>query len=81
MEIVKKKSLLIKGTVLDKYQLERYLESVAVNHILQDHSDKNTYPNFWLIQNLKEINKTYNLLNEQIKLKIPIHPARRVGLR
>lgn len=64
-----------KGAVLDKYQLEKYLEKLASDHILKEKSDKNTYPIPRMIENFNLITEVYNLLNEQIKLKIPIHPA------
>ena len=70
-----KRKLNIKGAILDKNQLESYLEKIASDHILTEKSDKDTYPiprlkeNFWII---KEI---YRLLNDQIKQGIPIHPA------
>ena len=44
------KNLNIKGVVLDRYQLENYLEKTASDHILQNNSDKDTYP----IPNMKE---------------------------
>ncbi len=64
-----------KGILLDKYQLEKYLEKLASDHVLKDKSDKNTYPIPRLISNFEVITTVYNLLNEHIKLKIPIHPA------
>ena len=64
-----------KGAVLDKYQLEKYLEKLASDHILKEKSDKNTYPIPRMIENFSLITEVYNLLNNQIKLKIPIHPA------
>ena len=38
------KFLSIKGAVLDKNQLENYLEKVASDDVLKKYSDKNTYP-------------------------------------
>ena len=64
-----------KGILLDKYQLEKYLEKLASDHVLKEKSDKNTYPIPRLISNFEVITTVYNLLNEHIKLKIPIHPA------
>ena len=69
------KVLNAKGAVLDKYQLEKYLEKLASDHILKEKSDKNTYPIPRMLDNFEVITEVYNLLNEQIKLKIPIHPA------
>ena len=69
------KFLSIKGAVLDKIQLENYLEKVASDHVLKKYSDKNTYPIPRLKDNFKFITKTYNFLNSNIKAKINIHPA------
>ena len=38
------KTLNIRGTVLDKHQLETYLEKIASEHLLKNNSDKETYP-------------------------------------
>ena len=64
-----------KSVVLDKEQLEKYLEKLASDHVLKEKSDKNTYPIPRLQDNFEVITTVYNLLNEHIKLKIPIHPA------
>ena len=64
-----------KGILLDKHQLEKYLEKLAADHVLKEKSDRNTYPIPRLISNFEIITTVYNLLNEHIKLKIPIHPA------
>ena len=69
------KNLNIKGTMLDKNQLENYLEKVASDHVLQNKSSKDTYPIPKLKENFEAIEEVYNLLNENIKLGIPIHPA------
>ena len=69
------KVLNTKGAIVDKYQLEKYLEKLASDHILKEKSDKNTYPIPRMLENFEIITMVYNLLNEQIKLKIPIHPA------
>lgn len=63
------------GTVLDKEQLEKYLEKLASDHILQKNSDKDTYPIPKVKENFSVIEEVYHLLNEHIKLGIPIHPA------
>lgn len=65
----------IKGAVLVQGQLEKYLEKQASDHILQEKSDKNTYPIPRLKDNFEMITQTYHLLNEHIRLKIPIHSA------
>ena len=69
------KILSTKGAVLDKCQLEAYLEKLASDHILKEKSDKNTYPIPRMLDNFEVITMVYNVLNEHIKLKIPIHPA------
>ena len=69
------KILNIKGAVLDKYQLESYMEKIASDHILSETSDKCTYPIPRLKENFKFITKTYEILNEDLKLGINIHPA------
>ena len=69
------KNLNIKGAELDKNQLENYLEKMAADQILQNYSDKKTYPIPKLKENFEIIEEVYQLLNEHIKLEIPIHPA------
>ncbi len=64
-----------KGAILGQNELENYLEKMASNHSLKNNSDKNTYPIPRLKENFEIITQVYNLLNEHIKLKIPIHPA------
>lgn len=65
----------IKGTVLDNYQLQNYMEKVASSHEIKNNSETWTYPIPRLKDNFKFIEKTYELLNEHLKLKIDIHPA------
>lgn len=69
------KILNIKGALLDTQQLEDYLRKIASGHVLQDKSNKYTYPIPRLKENFEFITEVYNLLNEHIKLKLPIHPA------
>lgn len=69
------KELNRKGIQLDKQKLEEYLEKLASDHILQNYSDKQTYPIPKLKENFNFIEKVYQLLNEHIKIGIPIHPA------
>lgn len=75
MKSSESKVLNIKGAVLDRTQLERYLEIISANHNLQDFSSKKTYPIHRLKENFKFILQTYNILNEHIKLGIDIYPA------
>ena len=69
------KILSTKGAVLDKCQLEAYLEKLASDHILKEKSDKNTYPIPRMLHNFEVITMVDNVLNEHINLKIPINPA------
>ena len=69
------KTLTIKGAILNQEQLEKYLEKIATDHNLQKYSSRNTYPIPRLEDNFEVITEVYNLLNENIKLNIPIHPA------
>lgn len=72
---MKYKNLNKKGAILNTQQLESYLEKLASDHILQNSSSKETYPIPKLKENFEIITEVYNLLNEHIKLGIPIHPA------
>ena len=67
------KYLNIKGTILDNYQLQNYMEKIAINHDVKGQSKKNTYPVPRLKDNFKFIEKTYELLNESIKNGVEIH--------
>ena len=67
--------LSIKGAVLDKEQLEIYLEQLASDQMIQNKSEKDTYPVPRMKENFAVITQIYTLLNEHIKLQIPIHPA------
>ncbi|MDR0979423.1 MAG: hypothetical protein LBL91_05855 [Lachnospiraceae bacterium] len=69
------KFLNIKGAVLDKNQLEKYMEKIAAEHNLQSFSNSKTYPVSRLKDNFKFISKTYSVLNEHVKLGIGIYPA------
>ena len=69
------KVLNIRGTILDKNQLENYLEKIASEHLLINKSDKDTNPIYRLRDNFKYITEVYNILNYHLKLKITIHPA------
>ena len=65
----------IKGTNLNREQLQSYMEKIAVSYEISPTSDIKTYPINRLQENFKFIQKTYNILNEHIKRKISIHPA------
>lgn len=69
------KSLNRKAVYLNKEQLEQYLEKLASDHTLQNTSTKDTYPIPKVKENFAIIEEVYHLLNEHIKLGIPIHPA------
>lgn len=67
--------LQIDGAILDKWQLEKHLENIAIAHNLKEKSDKSTYPIPRLIENYEIIKTVYNLLNRNLKQDISIHPA------
>lgn len=67
--------LQIDGTILDKSQLQKHLENIAITHDLKEKSDKGTYPIPRLMQNYEVIKEVYNLLNKNLKQDISIHPA------
>lgn len=71
----KNEKLNIKGALLDKEHLCRFLEKLASGQVPQNYCDKKTYPINNLRNNFKFILETYNLLQEHIKLNITIHPA------
>ena len=72
---MKYKTLSRKGANLNLDELGNYLEKMASDHILQNESSIYTYPIPKLRENFEFIFKVYNLLNEHIKIGIPIHPA------
>lgn len=65
----------IKGTNLEKEQLDNYLKQIAEEHIITKNSEKNTYPIEKLKENYNKITETYEILNEHLKLGIKIHSA------
>lgn len=71
----KYKSFHIKGAVLDRFGLQQYMEKIASDHMLQNKSERKTYPIPTLNENFKMITKVYYLLKEHVKLGIYIHPA------
>lgn len=75
MNLKEYKTLNIKGAVLDKNQLEEYIEKTAADHNLQHFSNSKTYPIPRLKENFKFITKTYNILNEHTKMGIDMYPA------
>ena len=75
MKLKDYKYLNIKGAVLDNYQLQNYMEKIATNHDIKNNSQKNTYPIPRLKENFRFIEKTYELLNEHVKMGIDIHSA------
>ncbi len=74
-ETVMFRILNIKGTVLDKYQLEKYMENLASDNNITSSSDKTTYPIPRMMENFELITNVYNILNSHLKLGINIHPA------
>lgn len=71
----KNRILQIDGAVLDKNQLEKHLENIAITHNLKEKSDKGTYPIPRLMENYEVIKTVYNQLNKNLKQDISIHPA------
>ena len=71
----KNRVLQIDGTILDKNQLEKHMENIAITHSIKEKSDKDTYPVPRLIENYEVIKAVYNLLNQNLKQDISIHPA------
>lgn len=69
------KNLQISGTMITSKQLEEHLEKSALEHSLVSKSKKSTYPIPFLIEDFKQIQETYNLLNDNLKKGITIHPA------
>ena len=67
--------LSIKRAILGKQALEKYLQQSALDNQLTKKSSRETYPIPRLKENFDFISQTYDILNENIKLKIPIHPA------
>lgn len=67
--------LYAKETVLDKENLKKYLAKFASSNIVKSKSDLDTYPIPRLKENCKYISLIYTLLNEHVKIGIPIHPA------
>ena len=70
-----KKALNIKGAVLNKDQLKTYLENAVADHTLKEKSEKQTYPIPKMLENFEYITKTYDILNQHLKLGINIHQA------
>lgn len=70
-----RKILKISGTVIDKNQLENYLQKIAISHNVTNKSQRDTYPVPHMLESFKIIQEVYNLLNEHLKLGIGIHSA------
>ena len=71
----KNRILNVNGAVIDKYQLEKYMQKLASSHSLKNKCDKNTYPVPRVKENYEYIYMVFKLLNEHLKSDIPIHPA------
>lgn len=70
-----RKYLVTKGMSLDSEQLQNYMEKMAIDFEVKRTSNPNTFPIERLNNNLRFIQKTYNILNEHIKQGISIYPA------
>ena len=69
------RKLSIEGALLNKQELYGYLEKLAAGHTICQKSNKITYPIPRMMENYEVIKEVYNLLNENVKNKIQIHPA------
>ena len=69
------KTLNTKEIVLDKKLLKEYLAKLAADSIIKEKSNLDTYPIPRVLDNFEYITLIYTLLNQHVKLGIPIHPA------
>ena len=69
------RKLSIEGALLNKQELYSYLEKTSASHVIASKSDRNTYPIPRMMENYIVIKEVYNLLNENIKEGLTIHPA------
>ena len=71
------KNRVLKGNeiYLNKEQLEKYIEQLSIEQIVCKKSQKQTYPITQLKEDFQYITRVYELLNENIKQNIAIHPA------
>ena len=72
---MKTRNLNIEGALLNKRELYEHLEKIAGSHNVKAKSMKDTYPIPRMLENYNIIKAVYNLLNENVKSKITIHPA------
>lgn len=69
------KILKTKDSVENKEDIKKNLEKLAANNIISNRGNLLTYPIKRVKENTKYIFLVYTLLNEHIKIGIPIHPA------
>jgi len=69
------RQLWVEGALLNKQELYSYLEKLAASHTICQKSSKNTYPIPRMMDNFNAIKEVYNILNENVKNKVQIHPA------
>ena len=72
------RKLKINGTILEKSQLENYLEKIASSHNTTSKSQKDTYPIPQMLENYRTIKEVYNLLNEHLNTHTS---SRRMAIR
>ena len=72
---MKTRQLFLEGVLLNNKELYEYLEKFGVSNKIKANSEKDTYPIPRMIENYNVIKQVYNLLNENVKSKIEIHPA------
>ena len=72
---MKMRNLGLEGVLLNRQELCEHLEKIAGSHSVRAKSMKDTYPVPRMMDNYNIIKAVYNLLNENVKSKITIHPA------
>lgn len=73
------KNLNIKGTALEKTQLEDYMEKIASDQVLKQKSDRITYPLPRMKENYEVIENVYNMLRRTYKTWNPNPSGRRMA--
>ena len=69
------KILKTKDEAVDKKKCEEMIAKLASDNIVREKSSKDTFPIPRVKDNCKYISLVYTLLNEHVKIGIPIHPA------
>ena len=69
------------GVILTTRELEEYFEKLGVAHNIAQKSSKETYPIPEMEKNFEYITKTYELLNEHLRLRNKYTSSRRMAIR